>query len=208
MSITKTIGGDRLGSGKKMKAELHNFERSTHDLSYLWRSTMSAGTLVPFMSELGLPGDTFDIDLNAMAMTHPTVGPLFGTAKVQLDVFVAPLRLYNSLMHNNALGIGMKMEKVKLPVLEYGVKPMQTVNPETLDTLQVHPSCLMNYLGLRGFGNNPTDATVYRYFNGVPFLAFWEIYKQYYANKAEEIGAMIAATIPTTTNTISNFSRS
>ena len=45
-----------------MKVELHNYERSTHDLGYIWRSTMSAGTLVPFMTQVALPGDTFDIE--------------------------------------------------------------------------------------------------------------------------------------------------
>ena len=50
--MLKTLGGDRLGAGKKMKVELHNYERSTHDLGYIWRSTMSAGTLVPFMTQV------------------------------------------------------------------------------------------------------------------------------------------------------------
>ena len=91
-----TLGGDRLGTGKKMQVKLHNYGRSTHDMSYVWRSTMSSGTLVPFLNEIGLPGDTFDIDLDAMVMTHPTLGPLLGSFKVQLDVFQAPIRLYNS----------------------------------------------------------------------------------------------------------------
>ncbi|HPW96679.1 MAG TPA: hypothetical protein PK557_06935, partial [Paludibacteraceae bacterium] len=63
MNITKTIGGDRLGSGNKMKVQLHNYERSTHDLSRIFRSTMNVGTLVPFLTEIGLNGDTFDINL-------------------------------------------------------------------------------------------------------------------------------------------------
>ena len=43
--ITKTLGGDRLGSGKKQKISMHGYERSTHDLGYIWRSTMACGTL-------------------------------------------------------------------------------------------------------------------------------------------------------------------
>ena len=53
--ITKTLGGDRLGSGKKQKISMHGYERSTHDLGYIWRSTMACGTLVPFMNIVGLP---------------------------------------------------------------------------------------------------------------------------------------------------------
>ena len=44
------IGGDRLGSGNKQEVSLRNYERSSHDLGYIWRSSMASGTLVPFMS--------------------------------------------------------------------------------------------------------------------------------------------------------------
>ena len=75
MSTNVTLGGKRLGSGGKMSVALNNFERSTHDLSHLWKSTLSPGTLVPFMSLVALPGDTFDIELYADIMTPPTKGP-------------------------------------------------------------------------------------------------------------------------------------
>ena len=61
-TIKKTLGGDRLGSGNKMDVYLNNFERSTHDLSKVVRTTMGVGTLVPIYSNFGLPGDTFDFD--------------------------------------------------------------------------------------------------------------------------------------------------
>ena len=48
--MKKTLGGDRLGSGNKMQVELHGYERSNHDLSYIWRSTMSVGTLPSYNS--------------------------------------------------------------------------------------------------------------------------------------------------------------
>ena len=101
MSKTVTIGGDRLGSGNKQKIEIGGFNRTTVDLSYIWRSTMASGTLVPFMSEVALPGDTFDINLECDVKTHPTIGPLFGSYKVQLDVFQVPIRLYNAMLHMN-----------------------------------------------------------------------------------------------------------
>ena len=36
-----TIGGERLGAGKKMKANLNGFERSTHNLSKILGTTIS-----------------------------------------------------------------------------------------------------------------------------------------------------------------------
>ena len=110
-----TIGGDRIGSGNKMDLSFKNYERSTHDLSYLWRSSMAAGTLVPFMNLVALPGDNLRIELNTEVLTLPTIGPLFGSFKVQLDVFEVPIRLYNAKLHMNKLGIGMDMDSIYLP---------------------------------------------------------------------------------------------
>lgn len=195
--MKKTLGGDRLGSGKKMQVELHGFERSTHDLSYIWRSTMSAGTLVPFLKEVALPGDTFDIHLNCDIKTHPTIGPLFGSYKVQLDVFSVPIRLYLSALHNNRLGIGMSMNTIKLPKLR--LRGPKTVNlddslVEDMDNQQINPSCVLSYLGIRGVGSciGDGEGLNFRLFNAVPYLAMFDIYKNYYANKQEENGYMIS----------------
>lgn len=179
-----TLGGDRLGAGKKQKVELHNYSRSTHDLSYLWRSTMAAGTLVPFINEVALPGDNFEIDLEADIKTSPTVGPLFGSFKVQMDVFSCPIRLYNGKLHMNMLNIGLNMSEIKLPQLQ-----LEADGQKTGDNDQINPSSLLAYLGIRGLGTGAGQ--VQRQFNAVPYLAYWDIYKNYYSNKQEEIGAYI-----------------
>ena len=128
--ITKNIGGDRLGSGSKMQVQMHNYERSTHDLSSVWRSSMQVGTLTPFMVEVGLNGDTFDIDLTAMVRTLPTISPLYGSFKLQMDVFEIPMRLYNGILHNNALKIGNNMQKVKFPKIKFDVKVGRVMNTD------------------------------------------------------------------------------
>ena len=186
-----TIGGNRLGSGKKQQVELHGYERSTHDLSYIWRSTMASGTLVPFMKLVGLPTDTFDINLDCSVLTHPTIGPLFGSYKVQLDVFSCDMRLYQAELHMNRLGIGMNMAGVKLPQVILEADRITTGKP--IDNQQVNSSCIFSYLGTRGLGQpiNPFVFGVEREFNAIPYLAYWDIYKCYYANKQEEIGVVI-----------------
>jgi hypothetical protein len=190
-----TLGGDRLGAGKRQKVELHGYERSTHNMGYIWRSTMAAGTLVPFLSEVALPGDTFDINLDCDIKTHPTIGPLFGSYKVQLDLFQAPIRLYQGQLHNNKLGIGMKMSQVKLPLIRLEALPVDFADlGEDIDNLQINPSALLSYLGIRGVGlvsNTQSTDPITRDFNAVPLLAYWEIYKNYYANKQEQYGAMV-----------------
>lgn len=203
--MQKTLGGDRLGAGKKMQVHLHNYERSTHDLGYLWRSTMSPGTLVPFLSEVALPGDTFDINLEADFKTHPTIGPLFGSYKCQFDVFLAPMRLYNGKLHNNALGIGMDIASVKFPLARFTGADVDPDVVADLDNAQIDPSSLPAYFGLRGVGIKKDGGAITRDFNAIPFLAYWDIYKNYYANKQEGIGAVIHSTPPGVYNGVLDF---
>jgi len=182
------IGGDRLGSGNKQEVSLRNYERSSHDLGYIWRSSMASGTLVPFMSEVALPGDSFDIDLDCDVKTLPTVGPLFGSYKVQLDVFQCPVRLYNGKLHMNMLNIGMDMSQILLPQLD-----MIANNPTEIgDNAQINSSSIFSYLNMRGLGRGTGDY-IRRYFNAIPYLGYWDIYKNYYANKQEERGYVIHA---------------
>lgn len=196
-----TLGGDRLGSGNRQKIQMRNYERSTHDLSYIWRSTMAPGTLVPFMSEVGLPGDTFDINLDVNVMTHPTIGPLFGSFKIQLDVFQCPIRLYNGQLHMNKLGIGMKMANIKLPQIR--VTAEAGLDLITDDNDQVNPSSILSYLNIRGIGTIPgATSERTRDFNAVPYLSYWDIVKNYYSNKQEEVGYLIHNARLQSTNSI------
>ena len=110
---------------------------------------MASGTLVPFMSEVALPGDSFDIDLDCDVKTLPTVGPLFGSYKVQLDVFQCPVRLYNGKLHMNMLNIGMDMSEILLPQLNmYGIYEPDS----TSDNSQINSSSIYSYLNIRGIG--------------------------------------------------------
>ena len=162
-----------------MQVALKNYERSTHDLSYIWRSTAAPGTLIPFINKIALPGDTFDINLDADCKTHPTVGPLFGSYKLQLDVFQAPIRLYNGALHNNAVGVGMRMSDIKLPKIHFVVpQTTETISDPSLS--QINPSSLLHYLGIKGYGMNYLEpGNVDRYLNATSILAYWEIYKNY-----------------------------
>jgi hypothetical protein len=181
--ITKEIGKNTLGSGKKMTVDMKTYNRSTHDMSYIWRNTQAPATLVPFMKKLALPGDITDIDLDAKVLTHPTVGPLYGSYKLQMDVFTCPIRLYVSALHNNSLKVGLNMAKVKMPKLKVQLQGDWSTRYKEFE--QVNPSCLLSYLGINGFGiatNGNTTAT----YNAVPTLAYWDIFKNYYANKQED----------------------
>lgn len=193
MSKTVNLGGDRLGSGAKMDVKLPGYSRSTHDLSYIWRSTMAAGTLVPFLKQIALPGDTFDIRLNADVKTLPTVGPLFGSFKMQLDIFLVPIRLYNAGLHMNRLNIGLDMSKVKFPIIKLNTNRLNENINLPVEYRQINQSSLLAYLGIRGNGWYQETGNLVRNYNAIPLLAYWDIYKNYYANKQEEIGAYLTS---------------
>ena len=197
------IGGDRLGSGNKEAVSLKNYSRSTHDLGYIWRSSMSSGTLVPFMSEVALPGDSFDIDLDVDVKTLPTVGPLFGSYKVQLDVFQCPVRLYQGKLHMNMLNIGMDMSQILLPQIEM----FSYYDENKGDNQQINSSSIYSYLNMRGLGRQVGAGEFQkRQFNAIPYLGYWDIYKNYYANKQEERGYVIHAADMTNDYTIEDVS--
>lgn len=180
MSISKSIGKNTLGGGNSMNVDLRTYNRSTHNLSYAWRSSMGVGTLVPCMKLIGLPGDTFDIDIDTKVLTHPTVGPLFGSYKLQIDIFTAPIRLYNAMLHNNALNVGLDISQVKLPTLTY-----LAINDKIDDSthLTVSSSSILAYLGWRSSTANKIATKTIN--NIVPLLAYLDIFKNYYANKQE-----------------------
>lgn len=200
MSLTKSIGKNTLGGGKKINVDLKTYNRSTHDLSYIWRSSMAAGTLVPFCKILMTPGDTMEIDLTHQIMTHPTIGPLFGSYKVQADVFQCPIRLYNAMLHNNALNIGLKMSDVKLPKIEVEINDTDaSYNVISKKDRQISESCVLAYLGQRGYAGYigaPIEKPITIKRNAVPLLAYYDIFKNYYANKQEENFYTIAENTP------------
>lgn len=191
MAITKALGGERLGSGNKMNVTLHGFNRSSHNIGQLFKTDQAIGTLVPYFCDIGLNGTTYNIDLTTKIRTLPTNGPIFGRLKHQIDVFHAPIRLYIRVLHNNALGIGMKMQNVKLPM--FNIQANQPdMTKDDLNSQQISQDSLMAYLGIRGLGRSKTGKTSFlRTFPAIFLLMYWDIYKNYYANKQEEVGYVI-----------------
>lgn len=181
MSITRTLGKNTLGGGSRMKVNMKTYERSTHDLSRAWRSTMGVGTLVPCLKVLALPGDTYDIDIDSLIFTNPTIGPLFGQYKLQIDIFTCPIRLYIARLHNNEIDIAQNMENVKFPLLAKWKDPKENPTKENLYK-EVSPSCILAYLGFRGSEYNKTESWI----NAVPLLSYWDIFANYYCNKQEK----------------------
>jgi hypothetical protein len=61
------------------------------------------------------------------------------------------------------------------------------------DNHQINSSSIYSYLNIRGIGRtqNGLAGERIRYFNAISYLGYWDIYKNYYANKQEERGFVI-----------------
>lgn len=194
MGIVKTIGGDRLGAGKKMKGELRNYERSTHNLSELFQTSIASGVLYPAYVNQMLPGDVFEFNVHSDARTLPTIGPMFGAFKLQIDFFFIADRLYNARLHNNPIKVGMQMQNIKLPVADFPVlsKLPDESAKEYVERTKCNTSSLPYYLGYSGFGWNDNKSAeqdyspVTRTLPVINFLSYYDIFKNYYANKQED----------------------
>ena len=182
--MKKTLGGDRLRSESKMEVYLPNFGRSSHNVGKIIRTSQACGTIVPYWCQIGLDGTTFYIDITTKVKTLPTTGPVFGSFKHQIDVFVIPIRLYIAALHNNALGVGLNMSKVLLPRFLANSANTSIYENDT-NRGQVNPSSLLAYLGIKGFGHSNVNQYV-RSFPAIFNLAYWDTFKNYYANKQEE----------------------
>ena len=182
-----TIGGDTLHQGKKMQVEIPGYGRSNCDLSTIFRSSMAPGTLVPCLVEIMLPGDTFDIKIDMDIKTLPTLGPLFGSFKAAVDVFTVPMRLYNNQIAGNYYNQGLSMSTTNLNTIQLLASQVITGNE-----VQINPSCILSYLGIRGIGSSE-GGDQYRTFNATSLISYIDICRMYYINRQTQQFAYLHA---------------
>ena len=181
MAIVRTLGKNTLGDNNKMKIAMRDYDMSTHDISTVFRSSIGVGMLVPFCKILCQKGDIIDIDLINKTLSQPTLGPLFGSFKLQHFLFFGGIRLYNSWLHNNRTGIGMKMSDIKLPMMV-----ANTIGIGTEAYTNISASALYKYLGWSKSKRKGANAVEGVYKNGVPLLLYLDIFKNYFANTQED----------------------
>lgn len=181
MAIVRTLGKNTLGDNNKMKVAMRDYDMSTHDISTVFRSSVGVGMLVPFCKILCQKGDIIDLNLINKTLSQPTLGPLFGSFKLQHFLFFGGFRLYNSWLHNNRTGIGMKMSDIKLPMMF-----AKTKGTAAAATTDISASALYKYLGWsksKRLGTNATNGVLK---NGVPLLLYLDIFKNFFANTQEK----------------------
>ena len=88
------------------------------------------------------------------------------------------------------------MSDIKLPQIRVNIQKKTDTPTVDNPNSQVNPSCLLAYLGIRGFGTNvsTTDTPIAIEKLAVPLLGYYDIFKNYYANTQEEDFYIIGAT--------------
>ena len=181
MAVVRTLGKNTLGDNNKMKVAMRDYDMSTHDISTIFRSSIGVGMLVPFCKILCQKGDIIDINLINKTLSQPTLGPLFGSLKLQHFMFFGGFRLYNSWLHNNRTGIGMKMSDIKLPMML-----AKTYGTATEAKTNISASSLYKYLGWSKSKRKGAAANTGVQKNGVPLLMYLDIFKNFFANTQED----------------------
>lgn len=99
------------------------------------------------------------------------------------------------MLHNNALNIGLDMKKVKFPYTRLHTSKWEDSYLEgSAGTLkkEVHPTSLPAYLGYRALSNGSSQQDRGQ-IQVLPIIMYFDIFKNYYANKQEDSFYQIVA---------------
>lgn len=151
-------------------------KRSNFNLSYKNRISADYGYLYP-VGLWDVPSDShFELDVFAALSSNPTLGPLLGKLKFRVEAYFIEKAAYVDLLRNNR----------KLPI-DRDI-PWPSVKPRLAND-EFSPRCgIHEYLNMYPVGwdsnffngEDPNDATPS--LNGIPFIMYYDIYRNYYIN--------------------------
>ena len=190
-------------------------KHSNFNMSRANRFTMAPGLLYPFYWKPVMSQDICRWSWSSIVKTFPTVAPVMGSFKLQIDDFFVPYRLYvPEFQRNSSLIQYLEASNTKLgfvdipfPCFTFAANSSVYSTPFTpkdasqgTEGLPVASGSVLNCLGFP-VGATPAapGSSVDQYslkgvrFNAMPFLAFWDIYRNYYVNRQESMYAMMRA---------------
>lgn len=103
------------------KAQTSNF-----NYSHRFRTTLPAGVCIPVLTEYGVPGQKFKIDLTASLKTLQTLAPVMGSFAVQFDIIWNNMSNYCPEMRENDWNKGWTHNDYDFPALSLPVPKYST----------------------------------------------------------------------------------
>lgn len=175
--------------------------RSNFNLGRVNRFTADVGYVIPCYVEEVLPNSYKRLDLEALIQTNATVAPLMGSFTAKFEAFFVPLRLYHMHLDLNNIRPDFhedfdfhyiellnRNSTVSIPSVRFNIDgaPFEGESPfeNIASGLSVAPGSLIDYLGLMPVGLNSYayDGSEVKMLNGTPFIGYFDIYRNYYAN--------------------------
>lgn len=169
---------------------------SNRDLSCSRKTSFAPGCLVPILIKDLLPGDKITIKLQSLIESMPMLAPAMDGYKAQFDFYVEPWsNLYGWMDNNKRLDTEQYLTR-KRHTFMYGFDVAEVQGAQRLESMQVKPGSLLNYLGLPcGYiGDSATSNGLYAgEFNAEGLLSVLDIYRTYYVNPQEKRGAFVGS---------------
>lgn len=151
-----------------------------HDLSHYFRTSMATGPLYPILCQELTPGQEVQLDFESLVNTQALLSPLYGSFKLQIDVFFAGTSLYIPKLWRNG---SMQESGTLLLDANYPYFRLPVRGPESKPGLA--PSSLLSFLGLPPSFPSVSSSGSTPIINGIPLLMYLDIFRHYYANRQE-----------------------
>ena len=173
----------------KIRDLLHVFvpspKRSTFDRSHTNPITADIGYIYPVLVDELLPSDYVKLDLMSFVQTNPLTKPLLGRFTLKFEAFFVPLRLYCQNLDLNNVNPDFSND-FDLPYFGLYLDS-SVVRPEN-EFLTMKGTNLLCYLNMIPSGcSTKTGFGGLSQLNGVPFVGYMDIYRNYYANPQDNL---------------------
>ena len=155
-------------------------KRSNFNVSYKNRFTMDFGYLIP-AGLWDIPADFhFECDLHSVISSNPTLAPVLGKMKFRAEAYFVEKAAYvQSLRDNDKVPID---RNVPFPTFHYqNRRTFYSAKGSITDFLQMYPAGWSSF-----FVNGSDIADSTPNLNAIPFIMYYDIYRNYYCNPQDD----------------------
>lgn len=164
-------------------------QHSNFNLGRVNRFTADVGYLIPCYVEEVLADSYKRLDLEALVQCNATVAPVMGSFTTKVEAYFVPIRIYHEHLINNDRAIDFSDDFAfhYFPWLNRGSASTYANG----STMVVAPGSLLEYLGMFPAGWHSgawtsTPSSSEMRINAYPFIGYFDIYRNYYANPYDE----------------------
>lgn len=180
---------------KVFKKDYENVSRSNWNWDNKNRISVDYGYLYPVAVYDVTPNTYFKLDLHAVLSSNPTISPILGTIKFRCEAYFVEKAAYvNRLRNNDKLPVDRNILFPKTSTYNSGT--ISASSPASRSYCFSPATSIFDYLSMypagwsqshwnavtSGSGNKLDD---FPSLNGIPFVMYWDIYRNYYLNVQE-----------------------